>query len=247
MKSFLAVILPLLMLNIDIPALGQQPDYSLAKVGKKIQGVYIFIRTDPYYEYDYVGSVKVKINWTGSVEESFEKAIQKAKKKHPYFNGMIFQSSNFEQADLIRFKGLEVSRAGFTIGSKVSFIIKSVVYYGEIVELESSKDKASVQFSNLFNESEIQEIDYNDLTPLSEDDFTVKQAGFLAEIQRYQFEIGEEVTWIKTKILGRDPVEIKGVIVDLDEKNHKASIKFLNENNEDQIEKVSLLDLVKQQ
>ena len=62
---------------------------------------------------------------------------------------------NFNKADLIRFKGLEVSIAGFTLGSKVSFIFKNVVYYGEIIEFESTKNKASVKFLNLVNETEI--------------------------------------------------------------------------------------------
>lgn len=232
---------------VTLPLLGQETDYSLARVGKKIQGVYIFIRTEPYYDYDYIATVDVKINWSGSSEESFEKAIKKAKKKYPYFNGMIFQSSNFEKADLIRFKGLDVSRAGFTLGSKVSFILRNVAYYGEIIELESSKNKASVQFLNLLNENEINEINYSDLTPLNEDEFQLKLNEFKKETQKYQFSIGEEITWIKTDMLGLNPVQIKGVIIDLDESNHKASIKYLDENNKEHIEKVSYLDLIKSQ
>ena len=62
----------------------------------------------------------------------------------------------------------------------------------------------------------------------------------MKEIQKYQFSIGEEITWIKTDMLGRNPVHIKGVIIDLDESNHKASIKHLDENNEEQIRYVTL-------
>ena len=45
-------------------------------------------------------------------------------------------------------------------------------------------------------------------------------------------------------MLGRNPVHINGVIIDLDESNHIASIKYLDENNEEQIETVSYIDLI---
>lgn len=192
MKTTLFLIASILLTVIALPSHCQQPDYSLARAGKRIHGVYIFIRTEPYHEYDYIESVKVKINWTGTAEESFEKAIEKAKKKHPYFNGMIFQSSDFGKADLIRFKDLKVSRSGFTIRSKVSFILKDVAYFGEIIELESSKDKASVQFLNLFNEPEIVEMEYTELVPLSDEEFQSKKNEFISDIQNISLRSGKK-------------------------------------------------------
>ena len=44
-----------------------------------------------------------------------------------------------------------------------------------------------------------------------------------------------------------NPIQIKGIIIDLDESNHKTSIKLLDQNNEEQIEKFSYINLIKKQ
>ena len=95
-------ILLTVMLTFSMSSFAQSnTDYSLASVGKKIYGVFIFLGSEPANEYQYISTVKVKITWSGSQRESFEKAIKKAKKKYPYFNGMIFHTDNFDEVDLI--------------------------------------------------------------------------------------------------------------------------------------------------
>lgn len=244
LKNIILTTLTFSLLLMSININGQEKDYSLAKVGKKIYGVYIFIGSEPFYEYDYIATVKVKISWTGSKPENFEKAINKAKKKYPNFNGMIFQSSDFSKVDLIRFKDLEISRGGVSIGSKVSFIERGRLNYGEVVELESSKDKGSIKYLNIFEEEEIKKLLYTDLTPLTEENYILKRETFKIEIEKYKFEIGEKVTWINTDLLGKNAQQFNGEIIKLDGKSHKASIKYIEED-EEKISSVSYLDLIK--
>ena len=75
-------------------------DYSLSRSGKKLQGVYIFVLTEPFYNYKHVATIDVKLDWGKILDEDFENVIKKAKKKHPYFNGMIFHNSDLNKVDL---------------------------------------------------------------------------------------------------------------------------------------------------
>ncbi len=136
----------------------------------RIQGIYVFIMCEPYHKYEYVETVKAKINWTGSVRESFEKVIKKAKKKHPYFNGIIFQSKDLSKGDLIKFNDLEVSKGGVKLNDKVSFILKGELYAGEVIELESKKGKASVEYM-ISGGKQIAQLSYDDLTPIDDEKF----------------------------------------------------------------------------
>ena len=87
------VVLVIFLLAISSIIFAQDPgygekDYSLARVGKKTQGVYLFIGTEPFYKYDYVATIKAKIELFEP--KSYDRTIKKAKKKYPYFNGLIF-------------------------------------------------------------------------------------------------------------------------------------------------------------
>ncbi len=239
MKLRTLTLLPLLAVLTSINIFGQtsETDYSLAKVGKKIYGVYIFLNSEPYNEYDYIATVDVKITWTGSQQESFEKAINKAKKKHPYFNGMVFHSSDFDKVDLIRFKGLDVSRGGVSIDSKVSFIQGNQVNYGIVVELQSSNGEASVMYFDIFEEEKVKKLAYTDLTPLSDEIYLEKQEEFKKEVEKYKFNIGDKVIWTDNKM------SAFGEVMSLDHNYHKASIKYINTFGEEIITKVSYLDL----
>lgn len=167
MKKLLIIIALFLIAK---PFFAQKNDYGLAYSGLRVQGIYIFVMCEPYHKYEYVETVKAKINWTGSVQESFEKVIKKAKKKHPYFNGIIFQSKDLSKGDLIKFTDLEISKGGIKLNEKVSFIIKGELYAGEVIELESKRGKASVEYFKV-GEKQITQISYDDLTPIDEEKF----------------------------------------------------------------------------
>jgi hypothetical protein len=161
-------IILLLFFAFGLNGYAQEKNYSLAYVGEKIDGVYIFVLAEPANAYDYIATVKVDITWTGTIEENFEKAINKAKKKYPYFNGMIFQKKDMSKADLIKFTDLDIVRGGLKLNGKVSFINKNSLIAGEIVEL--GKDKASVSIIE-DGRKVVKKLDYKLLTPISEEKY----------------------------------------------------------------------------
>jgi hypothetical protein len=240
------IIASLLLSIITITnSFGQEKDFSLAKVGKKIQGVYIFYGCEPANSYTYVKTIEVRLDWADSYYDSFEKVIEKAKKKESNFNGIIFQTENLTKADLIRFNDLESTRGGFSYGSKVSFIENGQVYAGEVIELETSKGEGSIKYKNIFNEEEINKIDYKKLTPISNELFQEKQIETEKLSEKYNFIIGEKVNWIEGNILGQNKKQQSGEIIKLDNKSHKATIKYLNAESKITISSVSFLDLIK--
>jgi len=160
MKKVLFLILSLFLWLNSIA----QKDYSYARAGFKVQGVYVFIACEPIYDYEYIATVKAKITWTGLSQEAFEKVIKKAKKKYPYFNGLIFHNSDLNKADLIEFRELATTRGGFKVGDKVSFILLGKQYVGEVIELQSTKKKASVKYIDDNGEEHIKRIGYTELT-----------------------------------------------------------------------------------
>lgn len=154
----------ILALLLSFPTFSQE-DYAIAKAGFRVQGVYIFVACEPVYEYEYIATIKAKVTWTGLSSESFEKSIKKAKKKYKYFNGLIFHDSDLDKADLIKFKELGTSRVGFKIGDKVSFILSGKQHIGEVIELQSTKKKASIKYTDDEGLEQIKKIKYTDLTP----------------------------------------------------------------------------------
>ena len=242
--SKLLVITTLSLLCINL-SFGQEKDYTLAKVGKKIHEAYIFFGCEPYYKYTFIETIKVKINWTGTYYESFEKIIKKAQKKNSTFNGIIFQTSDLSKADLIRFVDLGSTRGGFSIGSKVSFIEMNQVFVGEIVELESSKGKATVKFLNVFDENEIKKFDNKKLTPINNDIFQKNLQEIKSLTEKFKFIVGDKVSWIDNNVLGKSKKQLTGEIINLDNKSHKASIKYLNADKQEEIAKVSFMNLTK--
>lgn len=140
----------------------QEKDYSLARVGTKAQGVYMFFGSEPYHKYTYVATVKVKVNWSGTINENFEKIVKKAKKKYPYFNAIIFQSSDLGKADLIRFDE-PIAIGGFVINQNVSFIKDDKLIKGKIVELDQKK--AAIQYTDADGNQQIETLKHNDITP----------------------------------------------------------------------------------
>jgi hypothetical protein len=240
-KPFTTIILTLILSlgYSNFHTQSSEKDYTLAKVGKKVYGVYIFLRSEPSNEYDFIATVDVNVAWNKPTRAAYEKVIKKAMRKYPNFNGMIFHNSNYNKADLIRFKGLEVTRGGVAIGSKVSFIQVDKVGYGTVVELESTKGAASVKYFDKYEEEKVIRLKYTELTIISEEEYQEKKEEFKKELNKYNFNIGQKVLWTENK------ESSFGEIVSLDSKYHKASIKYLNKFGEEKITKVSYLNLNK--
>lgn len=118
-RVVLGILILCTALSMQGQELTEEKDYSLARVGKKTQGVYLFIGVEPFYKYDYVATIKAQIDLYNK-EKTIDKTLKKAKKKYPYFNGVIFHGKG--KADLIQFKGEEMTRGGFTLGQEVTFM-----------------------------------------------------------------------------------------------------------------------------
>src|SRR5688572_20478637 len=67
----------------------------------KLQGVYIFMFSQPTGEYDYLGTVKAGMTWEGSPVEVMNSILKRAKKQYPDVEGIIFSQSDPEKADAI--------------------------------------------------------------------------------------------------------------------------------------------------
>lgn len=141
---------------------SQQTDYSLARSGDYVLGVYLFIGSEPVNNYDYVGKVN-RFNVFETDQKEVEKIIKKARKKNPHFNGMIFKR-NFNHVELIRFPDMDEKLAGFSIGDTVSFTKLGVLVKGKIVSLDDAKQKASIVFVDEEGVENIEKVAIKSLT-----------------------------------------------------------------------------------
>lgn len=73
---------------------------------EQMDGLYIFIKSKPVAENDYLGSVKKSLALTGNPEEMLNSMIKKVKKEYPSADGIIFTSVSMDKADAIKFKEL---------------------------------------------------------------------------------------------------------------------------------------------
>lgn len=141
---------------------SQQTDYSLAKTGEYVLGVYLFINCTPANEYDYVGKVD-KFDVFKSDEKSIEKIIKKAKKKNAHFDGMIFKR-DFKHVELIKFRESAIAVSGFRVGDKVTFKRAGKVTKGTVIMLDDAKLKAVIEFIDENGEEQASKIKIKELT-----------------------------------------------------------------------------------
>ncbi len=68
-----------------------------------IQGMYLFIKSKPVMEYDYVGTCKT-VTFGSKASEAINCMIKKVKKDFPDANGIIFTDDDLWKADAIKLK-----------------------------------------------------------------------------------------------------------------------------------------------
>jgi hypothetical protein len=68
------------------------------------QGVFIFIKSKPVADYQYLGSVKKGMALTGAPAEMLKSMLSKCKKEYPQADGLIFNSIDMDKADCVKFK-----------------------------------------------------------------------------------------------------------------------------------------------
>ena len=237
----------LIALAVCFGAMAQEKlDFSLASVGKQIYGVYVFVGCTPSQEHIYVATIEDKIDWNAkSKEDRFRDIIHLAKKKYTDFNGLIVHDENVNKVDLIRFKDLEVSRGGIELRSKVTFVDRKNVYYGEVIELGAKKqgkdnEHGTVKYLNVFGEEKIEKLKYTDMTPLSDAEYEKKMNEFkTVTIAKYKYQVDEKVTWVK----GKDGYF--GKVTALDDKAHSATVSYMDDYGDEINVKIDYLDLEK--
>jgi hypothetical protein len=226
------------VLFISVPIFSQDKDFSLAKVGQKIMGVYIFIGCEPANEYDYIATLDVRWN-VGNPSQSFLEIIERGKKKYPNFDGVIFKNAQFERADLIKFRGLELSGGGFRIGDYAVYDANGKPRYAEIVQLDNPKQKAGFKYIDDYGEEKLSTVPYSKLSIISKEQYVKLSEQQNIDVQKHRFTIGEKVTWTAGKN------SIYGEVSSLNPNSHFASVKALNKYGEDVNTTIDLLDLEK--
>lgn len=232
---------------VSFGAMAQEKlDFSLASVGVQIYGVYVFVGSTPAQEYIYVATIEDKIDWSAKTKEDrFRDIIHTAKKKYTDFNGLIVHDENMNKVDLIRFKELQVSRGGIELRSKVTFVDRKNVYYGEVIELGAKKqgkdnEQGTVKYLNVFGEEKIEKLKYTDMTPLSDTEYEQRINEFKSvTIARYTYQIDEKVSWVK----GKDGYF--GKVMALDDKSHNATVSYVDDYGDEINIKMGYLDLEK--
>lgn len=119
-------------------------DLSLARSGTYVLGVYVFVECDPVNRYDYVGKID-KFDIFESDRKTVEKIIEKAKKKNPYFNGMIFKH-DFKHVELIKFVVAEERVKGFQIGDRVRYTRYTTPIEATIIQINDGRDRVILEY-----------------------------------------------------------------------------------------------------
>lgn len=104
MKNFTIGILTAL-LAVSLIAF-KTPVYELKKFTAEVEqeeGVYVFYRSKPIAEFEYLGTYKIGMVWDDKPRLLFNKLIKKTKEKFPNADGVIIDN-DMGKCDAIKFK-----------------------------------------------------------------------------------------------------------------------------------------------
>lgn len=68
------------------------------------EGICLFVFSKPLKEYQYLGSIKQKVFWTGQPQEMISIMLKKVKQQYPEADGIIFTDAYMNEVDAIKFK-----------------------------------------------------------------------------------------------------------------------------------------------
>jgi hypothetical protein len=99
MKNILTPLLLFAALSLILGFSTIQNQKGLATVDQE-QGLYIFIRSKPAANYEFLGKLNMpEVVWGGKPKAI---AVRRAHKQFPNANGLIFQSENFGNVEAIK-------------------------------------------------------------------------------------------------------------------------------------------------
>ncbi len=228
-------ILFLLSFTTNLIFSQQEKDYSLARVGTKVDNIYVFIGAIPVAEYNTIDNWEVHWNTGGKMKEKIEEAVARAKKKYDNVDGIIFKPDG-NTAEFIKFIGKEITGGGFKIGDKVVHRDGKLLQYAEIAILENTKQKATIKFLDAYGNEKTDLIKYERLSSISNDEYLKNVENQKAEIQKHKFVITEKVTWSESN------KPHYGEILSLNDIKNEAKVTFLDKYGET---KTELFDYLK--
>lgn len=97
MKKFI-----LILLMFTAAALYSQKN-SDCRTTTIIQGVSIFIESEPLNEYRILDYERHRVKWYPDPSKDLERIVKKVKKHHPTATGLIFRLNKKRRADIIEF------------------------------------------------------------------------------------------------------------------------------------------------
>jgi hypothetical protein len=218
--------------------MSQEKDYSLAKVGVKVENIYIFIGCTPIHEYNTIDTWEVYWNKDGKLEEKIEEAVTRARKKYNNVDGIIFKPGA-ASGEFIKFIGKEITGGGFKGGDKVQYKDGRTLQYGEISLLDNTKQKATIKYLNEYGDEKIEAVPYEKLTPMNKEEYQKVIDKQNIEIQKHKFTNGEKVTWAD------DGKPHFGEIISLNNEKHDAKINYLDKYGDTKTETVDYLKIEK--
>lgn len=97
-KIIVAIAIVGLLMGFQVAA-----DKSTGTVDQ-MEGLYVFIQSKPKADFEYLGTVKKTLAWTGKPEEMLNSMLKKVKNDYPQADGIVFTSVAMDKADAVKFK-----------------------------------------------------------------------------------------------------------------------------------------------
>ena len=102
MKNILITIITISLLSFTLVSVNTESTVT-AKPNQE-QGIYIFMDSKPMNEYEYLGSIKLKVLMTGKYSEAKNAFLKKIKKDYPNANGALITDDDGFRIDAILIK-----------------------------------------------------------------------------------------------------------------------------------------------
>lgn len=141
--------------------------------------------------------------------------------------------------EFIAQQNIEIAKHRFTNGEKVSWTDGKNPLYGEVVSLNTKSHDATVKSLNKYGEDKNATIDFLKVDKLDDARFEELRKKELEVIKKHQFETGQKVSFI------RDKKSRCGEVVNINNKSHTATIKYLGIYAEDKTSEEEYFDVEK--
>jgi len=137
------LLLPFILLSATIIAQSECDDPALTKA-IELEGIYVFFGELPMQKYKYLGNIKAN-SLSASPRKGFLNTIDKAKKKFPEVNAIIFKLEDIHSADVVKFEQLVSHVGGYELGHIVQFEKYGKLRTGTVVKLIPHKGSIRVR------------------------------------------------------------------------------------------------------